>query len=56
MNSVGTTMSKEDFVKWFDSIDDDGGGQITLDELIVALCKLLKIDLPKIDKTHNELP
>ena len=26
MNSLGTTMSKEGFAKWFDSIDYDGGG------------------------------
>ena len=27
-----------------------------MDELIVALCKLLKIELPKVDKTHNAVP
>ena len=36
MNTIGTTMSKQTFKKWFDMIDTDKSGHIDEQELITS--------------------
>lgn len=55
MNTIGTTMSKQTFQKWFESIDTDGNQNITLTELIQAFCGIFKIEQPNLVKS-SKLP
>jgi len=46
MNTIGTSLSKNTFRSWFAKIDADGSDNISLKELIGALCGILKVEIP----------
>ena len=56
MNTIGTSLNRNKFKEWFAKIDADGSDNISLTELIQALCGILKVDVPSSNSINNEIP
>lgn len=56
MNILNTSMTKNTFKEWFAKIDQDGSDSISLPELILALCGIMKVEVPADAKENDDLP
>jgi hypothetical protein len=45
-------MCRKTFHKWFESIDTDGNHNVSLPELIGALCGIFKVEQPRVVNTY----
>jgi hypothetical protein len=54
--NTGASMSKSSFKRWFAQIDTDGSDNVSLEELLVALCKLFKIEVPNYGNFRTYIP
>lgn len=56
MNTIGTSFNKQSFREWFAQIDASGDEMISLQELIQALCQLLKVEIPEEAVQNSDIP
>jgi Ca2+-binding EF-hand superfamily protein len=51
MNTLTTNFNLSQFRAWFNKIDEDGSGTMSLSEMTRAICEFLKIEEPKDKKS-----